>query len=266
VTKLEERKFYVYEWYLKSTNEVFHVGKGSGNRYKERKAHRNEYFQNVLRKHGEDVDVRIVRANLTEQEAWNKERELIAYYKNIGQCKTNLHEGGCGGNTGNYNNPERSRKISEALKRRKPKKGADNPNYGKHLTLETKIKLSKALKGRKLSKEHKEKIGVASKRNWTPEMEVKIQQARQEKLNTMTKEEKFKMVEHLCKFEYHIYFENKLVYADIGYEKMIAYCKEHYQISRTIIEKIISNNWKPTFQKHEWLKTLKILKVERCID
>lgn len=32
---MERKKFYVYEWYNIDTNEVFYVGKGCGNRYKE---------------------------------------------------------------------------------------------------------------------------------------------------------------------------------------------------------------------------------------
>ena len=85
-------------------------------------------------------------------------------------------------------------------------------------------------------------------------------------LDTLSPEEKFNMVKHLCIYEYQIYFNDEQVYADIGYDKMISFCKEQYNISRTIVEKIIEGTWKPTFKKHEQLKSLKILKIKRCID
>lgn len=75
---------------------------------------------------------------MTEQEAWDAERELIQKYKEIGQCRTNLHEGGCGGYTGNYDNPERNRKISEARRGKPGKRGPENPLYGRPLSDEHK--------------------------------------------------------------------------------------------------------------------------------
>ena len=39
--------FYIYFWFYKNTDEVFYIGKGKGNRFLERKAHRNEYFKNI---------------------------------------------------------------------------------------------------------------------------------------------------------------------------------------------------------------------------
>ena len=196
----ENRKYYVYEWYLESTGEVFHVGKGCDNRYKEKKVHRNDYFKNVINKHGDDAKSRIVIDNLTEQEAWDKEKELIAQYKAIGQCKTNLHEGGHGGYTGNYDNPERSRKISEARKKAPSKKGPENPLYGKRLSEEHKQKINRSLKGIVFTEEYKAKIGEASKRNWTSEMQEKLLEGRLKKLETLTPEEKFKFVDHLCHY------------------------------------------------------------------
>lgn len=41
-----DKEFYVYRWYYKDTNETFHIGKGKGNRYKETKQSRNQYFKN----------------------------------------------------------------------------------------------------------------------------------------------------------------------------------------------------------------------------
>ena len=58
--------FYVYEWYIKKTGEIFYVGKGRGNRYKEyhNKAYEAEKIREVY-----DTDVKFVKKNLTEEEA-----------------------------------------------------------------------------------------------------------------------------------------------------------------------------------------------------
>ena len=97
-----ESIFYIYAWYFKSSNEIFHIGKGTGNRYKDIKNSRNQYFKNIISKYIDDIEVKILYNNLTEEEAFKIERNLIKEYKKKGQCSTNLHEGGCGGNTGNY--------------------------------------------------------------------------------------------------------------------------------------------------------------------
>ena len=36
----QEKIYYVYAWYIKSTNEIFHVGKGKNNRCYDIKIHR----------------------------------------------------------------------------------------------------------------------------------------------------------------------------------------------------------------------------------
>jgi len=147
-TDSEKRIFYVYAWYFKDTNEIFHIGKGKGNRYLDEVNHRNSYFKSVLKKHRDNVDVRILISNMTEKESLQKEREMIKQYKELGQCKTNFHEGGCGGNTGKYDDPERSRKISDAASKRTAEK---NPMFGKHHTMESRKKMSNANKGKYLS-------------------------------------------------------------------------------------------------------------------
>ena len=32
---MDDKKYYVYKWFIESTGEVFYIGKGSGNRYKD---------------------------------------------------------------------------------------------------------------------------------------------------------------------------------------------------------------------------------------
>ena len=40
--------FYVYEWYVKETDEIIYVGKGCGNRYKVRK--HNKFFNEMIKR------------------------------------------------------------------------------------------------------------------------------------------------------------------------------------------------------------------------
>lgn len=87
-------KFYVYEWYNIDTNEVFYVGKGCKNRYKEVKKRNKkflEYYEN------NNVNVRIVKFFDDEDEAFAYEKELTDRYREKNQCKCNLIDGGYGG-------------------------------------------------------------------------------------------------------------------------------------------------------------------------
>lgn len=60
------RDFYVYEWFVKDTGEIFYVGKGRGDRYKE--YHDRAYEAEKIRKLY-DTDVRFIGTDLTEDEA-----------------------------------------------------------------------------------------------------------------------------------------------------------------------------------------------------
>jgi len=58
--------FYVYEWFIKETGEIFYVGKGRGNRYKafHEKAYEAEKIREMY-----NTDVRFVKTDLTEDQA-----------------------------------------------------------------------------------------------------------------------------------------------------------------------------------------------------
>ena len=58
--------YYVYEWFIKDTGEVFYVGKGRGDRYKE--YHEKAYEAEKIRK-AYDVGIRFVAQDLTEEQA-----------------------------------------------------------------------------------------------------------------------------------------------------------------------------------------------------
>src|SRR5690625_530351 len=66
VTGSKHSDFYVYEWFIKDTGEVFYVGKGRGNRYKtfHERAYEAEKIREIY-----DTDIRFVEVGLTEERA-----------------------------------------------------------------------------------------------------------------------------------------------------------------------------------------------------
>lgn len=92
---------------------MFYVGKGKNNRYKD-KTNRNKFFKDMLNTH--NCDVRIIEKNLTEKEAFQKEIELIKYYReNTNYRLTNVTDGG-EGSTGWHPTQEIKNKMSRASK------------------------------------------------------------------------------------------------------------------------------------------------------
>jgi len=85
--------YYVYEYYIKDTGEVFYVGKGKDRRVTSGK--RNRFCEDMKRSH--DWDWRIVYHDLSEEDAFNFERNLIAWYRNNTDFRlTNQTDGGDG--------------------------------------------------------------------------------------------------------------------------------------------------------------------------
>lgn len=132
--------FYVYEWYVKNTNEVIYVGKGKGNRYKTLRG-RNKFFLDMYNTH--ECDVRIVKDNLSEKDAFEEERKLIRYYRdNHPEYRlTNQSDGG-EGNSG-WVAPEEYRENM-----RIKNTGKNNPNYNNRWTQEQKKRASERITGR----------------------------------------------------------------------------------------------------------------------
>ena len=87
--------FYVYEWFIKETNEVIYVGKGCGRRYKVTK--HNKFFNDMIKRF--ECDSRIIKEFTTEKDAFDCEYERIKQLKARGQCVCNIYDGGCGGVT-----------------------------------------------------------------------------------------------------------------------------------------------------------------------
>lgn len=174
--------FYIYAHYKADDPNglPFYIGKGKGKR--DQSKHRNPYWKNISNKHG--FIVKRLAENLSEVEAWDLEKKLIAKYgrlhNNTG-CLCNLSEGGEGasGVTHSAATKEKwskakkgktweeifgiekadeireqrklnARKHSEATKKKlsESKKGSKNPMYGKQLSEEQRKKLSNLRKGK----------------------------------------------------------------------------------------------------------------------
>lgn len=124
-------KFYVYRHIRLDTNTPFYVGKGSSKRaWSFHK--RNSYHKAIIEKHEYNVEIMI--DNLTEVEAFRKEKEFILFYKKLGFCEANFSFGG-EGNSGWKHSEETKRKIS--------RKGHLNPNYGNKMSEESKYSISR---------------------------------------------------------------------------------------------------------------------------
>ena len=145
----ENREFYVYEHIRLDNMTCFYVGKGKGNRAYE--INRNDFHDNISNSYGHAVV--IVKDNLTEKEAFELERDTIEDYiftfgygididgyknRENDEFLTNLTFGG-EGPSGIKFSEEHKKNLSEAHK------GEKHPFYGKHLSEETKQKMSEKL-------------------------------------------------------------------------------------------------------------------------
>jgi hypothetical protein len=174
--------FYIYAHYKADDPNglPFYIGKGKGKR--DQSKHRNPYWKNISNKHG--FIVKRLAENLTEVEAWDLEKKLIAHYgrlyNNTG-CLCNLSEGGEGASgvihtevtkqkwskakqgktweeifgTEKAAEMREQRKLnaknhSDETKRKisESKKGSHNPMWGKKLSVEQRKKLSDLRKGK----------------------------------------------------------------------------------------------------------------------
>lgn len=113
-------------------------------------------FYNAIQKYGWDnFKHEILFENLTKEEAEQKEIELIGFYKsNQREYGYNIQNGG--NSIGKIS--EETKKILSELN-----KGENHPRYGKHLSAETKEKISIANKGKKFSETTLKKLSDSHK-------------------------------------------------------------------------------------------------------
>lgn len=143
--------YYVYLHIRKDNEIVFYVGKGTddGNLLYERSkvTERNKWWKNITNK--TDYLVEVVFISNSEIDAFNKEKELIKKYgrRDLGLGPlVNLTDGG-EGSCGIIITEETRKKLSNA------RTGEKNHKYGKPTPKDTCEKISKTLKGRKLSED-----------------------------------------------------------------------------------------------------------------
>ena len=108
---------YVYGHYRESDGKLFYIGKGTGNRAWDEKR-RNRYWFRVVNKHG--LVVKIIEDNLTEEQAFSKEKQLIT---EVGlENLANITEGGKGFTSEflkqRFKDPEYKKKISDIRKKK----------------------------------------------------------------------------------------------------------------------------------------------------
>lgn len=166
----KNNNFYVYAHYRNDTNTVFYIGKGKGARATEL-IKRNKYWNNIVKKHG--FTIKIWADNLTEDQAFAMEKEWIILYGRVdtGEGKlVNLTNGGEGTSgaiiseqtrqklMGRIISPEHRQKISECGKGNTRSAGRINSSV-------TRVKISKALVKRALSKNRLPGTCFSKKRN-----------------------------------------------------------------------------------------------------
>lgn len=246
--------FYVYAWFYKKSGKIFYIGKGKNDRCFERKLGRNAYFKNIVNKN--QVSVKKLYENLSEKDALDLERRLIHEYWAKGECKANFHEGGAGGFTGKYGDSERSRKLSISAKKRV---GSLNPNFGHHWTLEQRRAQSLKLKGRSfMTPEHKAKlIAVNTGRDVSDQTKQKLSKAL--KGRKMTPERVRQNFLSQIKYKYTVMDNNIIVTQLYSQKHLFKFFKINYNCSKPIVQKILSGNYIPTFQKHKALRNVNII-------
>lgn len=136
-------KYYVYEWFVKETEEIIYVGKGTNNRYKVRK--HNRFFNDFINRF--ECGSRIIKYFENEKEAFDYEFERIFELKLKGQCVCNISQGGSGGTTSWWTD-ERKKEYSKrnVMKSEKQRKRMSENNPMKNPTIANKTNSKKKRK------------------------------------------------------------------------------------------------------------------------
>lgn len=156
---------YVYKHIRLDNDKIFYIGIGSDSDFKRAntKDGRNEYWKNVVNKHGYRVE--IFQENISWEDACRIEKELILLFgrKNNGSgLLVNMTDGG-DGVVGLVHTIEHRKKNSDANKGRKKSIEFIIKAKNRHTSNETKEKIRASLIGRHHSEETKQKIRDALK-------------------------------------------------------------------------------------------------------
>lgn len=145
---MPKKNFYVYEWFIIDSFEIFYVGKGTGRRKLELH-NRSKYFMNIYNKY--NCAVRLHKQSLTNEKACKEEIKRIAELKAVGQARCNFTTGGTGFAEGSLNPTAKKPHYGDENGMRTQNidfSGENNPFYGKKHTEETKEKISENRKGK----------------------------------------------------------------------------------------------------------------------
>ena len=132
--------FYVYEWFVVDTNEIFYVGKGTKKRYLQT-TKRNQIFNRYLK--SANCSSRIIKTFETEQEAFEYENARIVELKSKKLAKANLDNGGNGGVNFAWTDEMREYKsIYNPMKRKEQRIRMSMNNPMKNKAVQNKVKRS----------------------------------------------------------------------------------------------------------------------------
>jgi len=181
-----DSNFYVYEHWRLDREECFYVGKGKGRRAYDMKRRRNGHHKAIMLKMGRigsSVEVRIVADGLTENEAFETEKERIQFWRNAGIDLANLTNGGEG--TSGFNFSQESRvKMSYAKKNMSQEQRDKIADQIRNMPQEQRDR--RANKARNMSQEQRNKIAEKirlANANMTPEQ--KAAKAEKGRINAM---------------------------------------------------------------------------------
>lgn len=179
-------KFYTYELRDPRTHIPFYVGKGSGDRIHihensvknwttvPMKTHNPHLFNKIKKLLAEGVSVEAVKVFETssEQEAFEKERELISLYRLQGIKLCNILDGGEGAVGHRFSHSEETkRKMSESSKGKLKTK-----EHRESLRMAKLKKPTKYWKGKSFSEDHRKRLSDTKKAFYaTPEGREVIQ-------------------------------------------------------------------------------------------
>lgn len=132
-------RFYIYCHRKKTDGKCFYIGKGTGNRFKSKNG-RNQYWHNIVNKHGFEVIILI--NNINEEKAFEYESYFCKQigYENLCNIRKELDNGG-------YS-------MSEETKQKISKRKINHSCYNN----EWKEKIRKGNKGKIVSEESKQKM------------------------------------------------------------------------------------------------------------